>query len=224
MSDEFNSTIDRSFASWNENMCSLFQYYGLYYTMNTSIPFDQWSHTIVRTYPVHVLNLAVRSNQPIFVRVASVNAKGSILSDFHIINRSLLHHHLISLINNFHCSYDNRKQHLTIQWSIDYESRFYVHKYLLYYFDTIETNDDLIRQWTIPMQALSIQKQQTHDLYNYELNSSLLDLNYNSYHILRLHLAAIDQNENQMGMTQPAIYCTITSRSGRRRTNANLNR
>jgi hypothetical protein len=104
----------------------------------------------------------------------------------------------------------------SIQWSIDYESRLYINKYLLYYFDITENNDDLIRKLIIPNHFVTMNKQQSYDLYKYEFNSSLFDLNYNQYHILRLHLAIIDQNHNQMSMTQPAIYCTLTRKYGKK--------
>ncbi len=195
---------------------SLFQYYVLYYTTNTSIPFDQWSHTIVRPYPFYILTLSIPANHLLFIRVASVNAKGSILSDFHIINRSLLNHYLISSIEKFQCLSDDKNQLFFIQWSIDYESRLYINKYILYYSDTTEKNDDLIRQILIPINSIAINRQQLYDLYRYEFNSSLFDLNYNQYHRLKLHLAIIDQNENHLSMSQPAIYCTITRKYGKK--------
>jgi hypothetical protein len=148
--------------------------------------------------------------------VASVNAKGSILSDFHIINRTLINHYLISTIDKFQCSSDVKNQLFTIQWFVDYESRFYINQYILYYFDMTENNDDLIRRLLIPTNLISINKQQSYDLYKYEFNSSLFDLNYNQQHILRLHLAIIDQNGNHMTMTQPAIYCTLAKKYGKK--------
>lgn len=81
--------------------------------------------------------------------------------------------------------------------------------------DITENNDDLVRQLIIPINLLSIHKQESYDLYKYEFNSSLLDLNYNSYHILKLNLAVIDHNQNHLSMTQPAIYCTLTRKYGR---------
>ncbi|CAF2073756.1 unnamed protein product [Rotaria magnacalcarata] len=185
-------------------------YYILYYTTNTSVPFDQWSHKIVRVYPFYVLEFVMSKLNLLFVRVASINAKGSILSDFHIINRSLTNHHLISTIDKFQCSPNDINHLFSIQWTIDYESRFYINKYIIYYMDITENNDDLIRQLIIPINFLSIHKHESYDLYKYEFNSSLFNLNYNSYHILRLNLAVIDQNQNHLSMTQPAIYCTVT--------------
>ncbi|CAF2512711.1 unnamed protein product [Rotaria sp. Silwood2] len=190
-------------------------HYILYYTTNTSIPFDKWSHQTVRTYPFHILQLSILEIPLLFIRIASVNAKGSILSDFHIINRSLTHRHLISTIDKFQCSSDDINQLFSIQWTIDYESRFYINKYILYYLDITENNDDLVRQLIIPINFLSIHKQQSYDLYKYEFNSSSFNLNYNSHHVLRLHLAIIDQNQNHLSMTQPAIYCTLTRKYGR---------
>ena len=78
-----------------------------------------------------------------------------------------------------------------------------------------EKNNELVRQWTIPVDQLSIRQQQSSDMYRYELNSTQLDLNFHSHHILRLHLTIIDQNDNQLAMTQPAIHCTLTRKSGR---------
>jgi hypothetical protein len=66
------------------------------------------------------------------------------------------------------------------------------------------------------MNFLTINKQQFNDIYKYEFNSSLFDLNYNQYHILKLHLALIDQNENHILLSQPAIYCTLTRKSGKK--------
>lgn len=170
----------------------------------------------MRTYPFHTLTYSIPENQLLFIRVASVNAKGSILSDFHIINRSLTNHHLISSIEKFQCSSNDKNSLFSIQWSIDYESRLYIQKYILYYTDLTEKNDDLIRQIIIPIDSITINKQQLYDLYRYEFNNSLFDLNSYSYHKLQLHLAIIDQYENQMSISQPAISCSFIRKSGKK--------
>ncbi|CAF2809134.1 unnamed protein product [Rotaria sp. Silwood2] len=194
-------------------------YYILYYTMNTFIPFSQWSNTIIRTYPFHIISLPISTNFQLFIRVASVNAKGLILSDFHIINNSLSNNRFISTINKFQCFSNNQTQLLTLQWSIDYKSHLYVEKYLLYYSDLTQNNNDFIRLLIIPIDLLSISHQSTDNLLKYEFNISLLNLNYNQYHILRLHLSIIDQNQNQLFMTLSPIYCVFTRKSGKNNKN-----
>ncbi|CAF2969256.1 unnamed protein product [Rotaria sp. Silwood2] len=181
--------------------------------MNTFIPFSQWSNTIIRTYPFHIISLPISTNFQLFIRVASVNAKGLILSDFHIINNSLSNNRFISTINKFQCFSNNQTQLLTLQWSIDYKSHLYVEKYLLYYSDLTQNNNDFIRLLIIPIDLLSISHQSTDNLLKYEFNISLLNLNYNQYHILRLHLSIIDQNQNQLFMTLSPIYCVFTRKS-----------
>ena len=149
--------------------------------------------------------------------MASVNAKGSILSDFHIINRTTttINQHILSSIENFQCLSDDFNQLFSIQWSIDYESRLHIQKYILYYIDTMETNNDLIRQLSIPLASLTMTKQQSHEVYKYDFNSSLFDLNYNTNHKLRLQLAIIDQNDNHMPITDSSIYCSLTKKSSK---------
>lgn len=170
----------------------------------------------MRTYPFYTLTHSIPENQLLFIRVASVNAKGSILSDFHIINRSLSNYHFISSIEKFQCLSDNENSLFSIQWSIDYESRSYINKYILYYIDLTEKNDDLIRQIIISKNSIIMNKQQLYDLYKYEFNNSLFDLNFHSYHKLKLHLAIIDQNENHMSISQPAIFCNLARKSGKK--------
>ena len=138
------------------------------------------------------------------------------LSDFHIINRSLINYHLTAIIDEFQCLSDNINQLFSVQWTIDYQSRSYINEYILYYLDTTENNDELIRRLVIPSNFVSINKQRSYDLYKYEFNNSLFDLNYNPNHILKLHLAIVDHNENHLPMTQPAIYCTLTKEYGRK--------
>lgn len=159
--------------------------------------------------------MSIPDNPLLFIRVASVNAKGSILSDYHKINRSLLNVHVISSIEKFQCHSDDGNQLVSIQWSIDYESRLYISKYILYYLDTTEKSDDLLRQIPISNNAVSITKEQSNDFYQYELNSSRFDLNYNRYHRLKLHLAAFDQNGNQMALSQPGMSCSLRRKSGK---------
>lgn len=81
--------------------------------------------------------------------------------------------------------------------------------------DVTDNSDDLMRRLIIPISYVSINKYQSSDFYKYEFNSSLFDLNYNPYHVLKLHLAIIDKNQNHLSMTQPAIYCTLTRKQGR---------
>jgi hypothetical protein len=152
----------------------------------------------------------------LFIRIAAVNVKGSILSDFHIINRSLVSHQHTSPIDQFQCRFDDNKQQLTIEWSTDYESRFYIHEYVLYYSDRTENTDEFIRQLIIPIHQLTVRQQQSYDFYRYEINRTQLDLNYHRYHILRLHLSVIDHNHNQLSMTQPGIYCSLTRKYGKK--------
>lgn len=154
-------------------------------------------------------------NPLLFVRVASVNGKGSILSDFHIINRTIADAHLISPIERFQCLFDDQNQKLLIQWSIDYGSRFYTDHYLLYYQDVTRKDDDLIRRITIPLDQLSTLHEQSQDLYRYQLNRTTLDLDYEQQHRLQLHLSIIDQHQNQLSMTSNPIYCTLTRKYGK---------
>ncbi|CAF4883383.1 unnamed protein product [Rotaria sp. Silwood1] len=193
-------------------------YYILYYTTNTSIPFSQWSDVIIRTYPFHIISLPISSNFQLFIRVASVNTKGLILSDFHIINNSLSNNRFISTINKFQCFSNNENQLLTLQWSIDHKSHLYIEKYLLYYSDLAQNNDDFIQLLIIPIDLLSIDRQSTYNLLKYEFNMSLLNLNYNQYHILRLHLSIIDANQNQLLITLSPIYCILTRKLGKNNT------
>jgi len=156
-------------------------------------------------------------NFQLFIRIGSVNIKGSILSDFYIINYNLLNSRLISTINEFQCFSDDQNQLISLQWSINSKSDFYIKKYILYYFDLTENNDDLIRILTIP-----INYQSSNNLLIYKLNISLLNLNYNQYHILRLHLAIIDQYQNQLSMTFSPIYCIFTRIFGKNNINFRL--
>ncbi|MHC5733023.1 MAG: hypothetical protein ACYTXY_55130, partial [Nostoc sp.] len=90
-------------------------------------------------------------------------------------------------LDKFQCFSDDKNQLFSLQWSIDYESRLYIKQYILYYLDITENNHDLIRRILIPINSITIHKQQSNYLYKYEFNSSLFDLNYNPYHILKLH-------------------------------------
>lgn len=150
--------------------------------------------------------------------MASVNAKGSILSDFHIINRTISGPYFVSSIENFQCTFDELEQELVLQWSIDVESRFAIHRYLLYYLDLTEKNDDLIRQLSIPLQQCSIRRQESSDIYRYRFNQTTLDLNSHSHHLLRLHLSIIDHHQNQLSMTSTGIYCRLTRKYGKKST------
>jgi hypothetical protein len=150
--------------------------------------------------------LTISANFQLFIRVASVNAKGLILSDFYIVHHSLSNTRFIPKIDRFQCSSDEQNQRISLQWSIDDKSRLYIEKYVLYYSDLTENNNDLIRMLTIPINRQS---------YKYEFNLSSFQLNNNPSHILRLHLAIIDQDQNQLPMASSPIYCTFTRKSGK---------
>jgi hypothetical protein len=155
-------------------------------------------------------------NFQLFIRVASVNAKGSILSDFQMINYTLFNTRLLSTIDKFQCFSDDQYQQISLQWSIDHNSRLSIKNYLLYYSDLTQSNNDLIRMFIIPGDSISINRYSSYDLLNYQFNTSLLNLNYNEYHVLRLHLTIIDQNAHQLPMTSSPIYCTFTRKSGKK--------
>jgi len=157
---------------------------------------------IIRTYPYYILPLLISTNFQLFIRVASVNAKGLILSDFYVINDNLSNIRFISKIDQFQCLVDEDNQIISFQWSIDNKSRLYIEKYILYYIDLTEENHDLIRMLTIPK--------------NHQLNISSFELNSNHpSHILQINLAIIDQNHNQLPMISSPIYCSFTKKSGK---------
>ncbi|CAF1023620.1 unnamed protein product [Adineta steineri] len=188
-------------------------YYILYYTINTSIPFDQWPKIKIYTYPFYILPISISINSQVFIRVATVNAKGLVLSDFQMINYTLSNSHLFPAINNFHCSFDNQNQLIYLEWLIYHNSYILIENHVLYYYDTTQNNDNLIRILKIPNNSLIIDRHSTYDLLKYKFNTSLFDLNSNEYYILRLHLAIIDQSQNQLPMTPSPIYCTFTKKS-----------
>lgn len=159
--------------------------------------------------------MPISANFQLFVRVASVNAKGLILSDLHIINSSLLNYRLIPRIEKFKCFTNDQNQFLTIQWSISHQSNLQIEKYRLYYSDLTQKSDDFIRVLTFATHQISIDHQSTHDVLKYEFNVSLLNLNYNDYHTLRLYLSIMDQNQNQLFNISSPIYCTFTRKPGK---------
>jgi hypothetical protein len=108
---------------------------------------------------------------------------------------------------------DNQNQLVSLQWSIDQKSPLFLEKYLLYYSDLTQKNDDLIQILTIP-----INHQSSKYLFEYKFNISLFNLNYNHYHILRLYLAIIDQNKNQFPLISSTIYCIFTRKFGKNET------
>ena len=142
--------------------------------------------------------------------MASVNAKGLILSDFYIINYNLSDIRLISKIDKFQCLVNEQEQLISIQWTVDDKSRLYIEKYVLYYSDLTEKNNDLVRMLTIP-----INLQSNNDLIKYEFNISSFKLNSHPSHILHLNLAPIDQNQNQLLMISSATYCIFTREFGK---------
>ncbi|CAF2975444.1 unnamed protein product [Rotaria socialis] len=188
-------------------------YYVLYYTNNTSIPFSQWTNIIVRTYPFYMISMSISPSFQLFTRVASVNAKGLILSDFHQINYNSSNNRVISTIDTFQCFSNEQNQQLNLQWSIDHRSHSYIDKYLLYYSDLTENNGDFIRMKIISIDLLTIKYYSTYNIVKYEFNTSVLNLNFNRYHVLRLHLSIIDENQNQLQMTLSPIYCILTRQS-----------
>ena len=209
----------RFIVKFSRDFCRLFQYYVLYYTINTSIPFEQWSTIRISSRPFYILPISIPANVQLFIRVASVNAKGSTLSDFHMINHSLLNSHLISsTIDNFQCFSSEPNQSITLKWSIDHRSHELIKNYIVYYSDLTQTNDNCLQTHLIPIDTIKIVRHLSKDLCEYKFNTSLLKLNYNKYHILRLDLAIIDQDENQLAMTSPSIYSTFPRKSGKQRT------
>ncbi|CAF1353532.1 unnamed protein product [Adineta ricciae] len=194
-------------------------YYILYYTINTSIPFEQWSTIRIHSRPFYILPISIPANVQLFIRVASVNAKGSTLSDFHMINHSLLNSYLISsTIDNFQCISDEPNQSISLKWSIDHRSHGLIKNYIVYYSDLTQTNDDCLRTHLVPIDTIKLVRHLSKDLFEYKFNTSLLKLNYNKYHILRFDLAIIDQDENQLAMTSSSIYSTFPRKSGKQST------
>lgn len=161
--------------------------------------------------------MSSQSSHLVFIRVASVNVKGSTLSDFHIINRTLIEKHFISSIEQFQCSFDEMRQEISLQWSIESESRFYINRFALYYLDQEEKNDELVRQMFISLHQCSVRQQRSSDFYRFHFNRTSLDLNFHSHHLLRLHLAIIDHHQNQLSMTSAGIYCRLTRHYGKKK-------
>jgi hypothetical protein len=145
-------------------------------------------------------------NFRLFIRVASVNVKGLSLSNFYMINDQFSHSGLIPSINQFRCFSDDQNQFISLQWSINNQSDFNIEKYLLYYSDLTENNNDLIRILTIPI---------SNNLLKYQLNTSLLKLNSNPYHLLRFHLVLIDQNHHQLPFMSLPIYSILSRKFGK---------
>jgi hypothetical protein len=145
-------------------------------------------------------------NSRLFIRVASVNAKGLSLSNFYMINNQFSPENLIPSINRFRCFSDDEHQLISLQWSIKNQSDFNIIKYLLYYSDLTENNNDLIRLLTVPI---------FNNFFKYQLNLSLLNLNFNPYHLLRFHLIPIDENYRQLPIISSPTYCIISRKSGK---------
>lgn len=162
-----------------------------------------------------MISLPILPNFQLFTRIASANAKGLILGDFHKITYNPLKNQFISPIIEFQCFSNDLNQQLILQWSIDHTSHSYIEKYILYYSDSTQTNDDFIRIKTIPTDSLTINHHSTYNVLKYNLNTSSLNLNFNQYHILHLYLSIIDENENQLPITLPPKYCLFTRKSGK---------
>jgi hypothetical protein len=153
---------------------------------------------------------------PVFIRVASVNTKGSILSDFHVINDYLSPEYYTFTIDQFHCLSDDLHRQLSFHWLISHSYRFDFFRYYLYYVDTIDGHNELVRSILIDNDDLVIDRQHSFDRINYQLNtSSMLNMNTNRVLILRFHLAAMDNNEHQLAMTSQPIYGLLTQRYGK---------
>lgn len=142
----------------------------------------------------------------LFIRVASVNVKGLSLSNFYMINDHFSSLNIMPSIDQFQCLSDNENQLISLQWSINNQSDFNISKYLLYYIDLTEINHDLIRLLTIPI---------SNHFVKYQFNLSLLNLNFNPYHLLRFHLALIDQNYHQFPIISLPIYCILSRKFGK---------
>jgi hypothetical protein len=147
--------------------------------------------------------------------VATVNAKGSILSDFSRIHRNRSHDGSLVTIDQFHCLADDTNQLVLLHWSMNPSSHSHVNQFLLYYLDVADGDADLMRILAIPTSSVSIDQQSSFDRYTYPLNSSSLQSNSNRGSLFRLHLAAIDHNRNQLPMTVLPIYCTLTKSYGK---------
>ena len=140
-----------------------FQYYVVYYTNNTTIPFDQWSSHVVHTYPFSLVSLSGFSDASLFVRVATVNAKGSILSDFSRIHRNRSHDGSLVTLDQFHCLADDTHQLVLLRWSMNPSSHSHVHHFLLSYLDVADGDADLMRIVAIPTSSVSIDQQSSFD-------------------------------------------------------------
>lgn len=157
-----------------------------------------------------ILSVPTFDSFPLFIRVACVNGKGSVLSDFHIITDYLPSEPFIPTVEHFRClsAETHHQQRLSLQWSVSEQSRAHIAQYLLYYTDLTESTAPLVRLLPIPIDSLSV--------HRYHLNTSSLVLNWNRYHLLRFHLAILDRNGNQQSISRQPIHCTFTRRDGKR--------
>ena len=162
------------------------------------------------------MSLADFSETSLFVRVATVNAKGSILSDFSRIHRNRSDGGSLVTMDQFHCLADDIHRLVLLRWSMDPSSHSHVNQFLLYYLDMANGEVDLMRILTIPTSSVSIDQHSSLDWFTYPLNSSSLQSNSNRDSLFRLHLAAIDPNGNQLPMTALPIYCTLTKSYGKK--------
>lgn len=192
----------------------------MYFATNASIPFHQWSQRIVRQYPFIILSpLVVSDHLPLFIRVASVNSKGSTLSDFHQIHRHRTaenHERFFSHIEQFRCLTDDQDEIVTLQWTLTspLETHLHLNGFVLYYLEIIETNNEIFQLLTLPMNSIVSLRQESIDLFQYVLNRTSLNLQSHHQALVRFHLAVRDQDDNQHSLTTDGIFCLLPRRFG----------
>ncbi|CAF1388047.1 unnamed protein product, partial [Didymodactylos carnosus] len=189
--------------------------YIIYYTTDISTPFYEWQNITVYTYSIYVLtNITFKTNKAktLVLRVAGVNAKGSTLSGFHIVNFTSFYSSLSSSVENFQCSHVTPSSafestslsttKLLLKWTIP--SSLIVEHYILYYFDLSEQTINHLAQTFIISSSNVIKNQNS---IQYMLDSSLLNLKPKPRHTLSLNMAIMDNEKYQSPMSEPTIYC-----------------
>ncbi|CAF0867261.1 unnamed protein product [Didymodactylos carnosus] len=184
--------------------------YIIHYTTNISTAFYEWQNVTVHTYSIYVLtNITFKANmaKTLVLCIASVNAKGSILSGFHIVNLTSFYTEMSSTIENFHCPYatpslSSSTTEVLLKWKIP--SSLIIERYILYYFDFSEQSINRIAQTFIIPSSNVINNQNN---IQYVLNTSLLNLNTKTHYILSLNMAIMDDRKYQSPMSEPTIYC-----------------
>lgn len=160
--------------------------------------------------PYVILTLTVSDRWPLFIRVASVNNKGSTLSDFSFIHRNLSINSMSQPIEQFQCHFDEKSLSLRLKWSMLIKSMVYVDQFVLYYTDM----NDIVRSFSLPMDLIDrIQHKYWIDFVS-PLNTSMLMLKSHRYHILRLYLTVMDRQRNQHFIKSSTIYCMLPKRYG----------